>query len=62
MNKFVCETDWPVVSTDKGKVRGIYYNGNYIFKGIPYAKAGRFKCPQRLIHGMASGMQHIMAT
>ena len=45
MEKFICESDWPVVNTDKGKVRGYYYDGNYIFKGIPYAKAARFKQP-----------------
>ena len=45
MEKFLCESDWPVVNTDKGKVRGYYYDGNFIFKGIPYAKADRFKQP-----------------
>jgi len=45
MNKFICKQDFAVVSTESGKVRGYYYDGNYIFKGIPYATAKRFQMP-----------------
>ena len=33
------------VSTVSGKVRGYYSDDLYIFKGIPYAAAGRFQAP-----------------
>ena len=45
MNKFIYKPDAATVSTKYGRVRGYYYNGNYIFKGIPYAKAKRFRAP-----------------
>ena len=45
MQKFICEADWPAVKTQSGFVRGFYYDGNYIFRGIPYAKAARFHAP-----------------
>lgn len=35
-----------VVQTQSGKVRGYVHNGIYTYKGIPYAKAGRFEAPQ----------------
>ena len=46
MKRFFCEADAPLVRTEKGTVRGYYYDGNYIFKGIPYARAKRFHAPE----------------
>ena len=46
MNDFYCEVDKPLVKTKGGNVRGYYYDGNYIFKGIPYARARRFHAPE----------------
>ena len=43
---FVCELDYPVVETDRGRVRGYYMNGLFYFRGIPYAKADRFMLPR----------------
>ena len=33
----------PVLETTSGKLKGYFYDGEYIFKGIPYAQAERFK-------------------
>lgn len=44
--KFVYDRETAVVQTDKGKVRGYFYDSMYIFKGIPYAKAERFHAPK----------------
>ena len=46
MKQFFCEADKPVVKTKCGNVRGYYFDGNYIFKGIPYAQARRFHAPE----------------
>lgn len=35
-----------VTQTQSGKVRGYIHQGIYTYKGIPYAKAGRFEAPQ----------------
>ena len=43
--KFVYDEDTAVVETESGKVRGYFYDDQYIFKGIPYAKARRFHAP-----------------
>ena len=45
MAVFRCEADWPAAETKSGKVRGFFYEGEYIFRGIPYAKAERFHAP-----------------
>lgn len=37
--------DVPVLETTSGKLKGYFYNGVYIFKGVPYAHAGRFQMP-----------------
>lgn len=39
--------DIAVVSTESGKVRGYVHNSIYTYKGIPYAKAGRFMAPTK---------------
>ena len=35
-----------LVKTDRGMIRGYYYDGIFHFKGVPYAKARRFCRPQ----------------
>lgn len=37
--------DVPVLSTTSGKLKGYFYDGTYIFKGVPYAHADRFQMP-----------------
>lgn len=37
--------DVPVLETTSGKLKGYFYDGQYIFKGVPYAQAGRFQVP-----------------
>ncbi len=43
---FIYDDKTAVVETEKGKVRGYFYDDMYIFKGIPYAKARRFHAPE----------------
>ena len=38
--------DVPVVATTSGKLKGYFWEGEYIFKGIPYAQAKRFQMPE----------------
>ena len=38
----------PVVKTKAGKLKGYFYDGEYIFKGIPYAQAKRFQMPEEV--------------
>lgn len=40
--------DVPVLETTGGKLRGYFYNGAYIFKGVPYAYADRFQMPKEM--------------
>lgn len=37
--------DVPVVKTTSGELQGYFYDGEYIYKGVPYAQAGRFQMP-----------------
>ncbi len=39
--------DVPVLETTGGKLKGYFYDGEYIFKGIPYADADRFQMPRQ---------------
>ena len=48
MHTFICDNEKTVVKTDKGIVKGYYYDDLYIFKGIPYAKAKRFHAPKEV--------------
>ena len=38
--------DVPIVNTTSGKLKGYFWEGEYIFKGIPYAQAKRFQMPE----------------
>lgn len=38
--------DVPVIETTSGKLKGYFYDGAYVFKGVPYAYADRFQMPQ----------------
>ncbi len=38
--------DVPPVQTKAGKLQGYFFDGVYIFKGIPYAQAKRFRMPE----------------
>ena len=48
MDKFVCAADYPVVQTEAGKLRGYVWNDTFIFKGIKYADAKRFRRPEKV--------------
>lgn len=37
--------DVPVLETTSGKLKGYFYDGAYIYKGVPYAHADRFQMP-----------------
>ncbi|MGN1155105.1 MAG: carboxylesterase/lipase family protein [Agathobacter sp.] len=43
--KTFCYDDVPVVETTSGKLKGYFYDGTYIYKGVPYAYADRFQMP-----------------
>jgi len=43
---FICSPTEPIVKTDRGEVRGFYFDGVYTFRGVPYAKAERFMSPE----------------
>ncbi len=38
----------PVLETTGGKLKGYFYKGEYIFKGVPYAYAERFQMPGKI--------------
>ena len=46
--EFRYDTDFPVITTTTGKVHGYEYDHVMIFKGIPYAKAERFRAPEKV--------------
>ncbi|CRK83384.1 carboxylesterase/lipase family protein [Neobacillus massiliamazoniensis] len=45
--KFVFD-EVPVVQTKAGQLKGYFYDGVHIFKGIPYAQAKRFQMPEEV--------------
>lgn len=44
--KFICDDRSTVAETNKGKLRGYFYDGVFCFKGIEYASARRFRQPE----------------
>lgn len=42
----ICNLDEPVVSTPKGKLRGVQVGDGFIFRGVKYADAARFEMPK----------------
>ncbi len=48
MPKFICDKEYPVVATEKGKLRGFVYDGIFTFYGIRYARARRFQMPEEV--------------
>lgn len=46
MARKFCFDDVPVLETTGGKLKGYFYDGAYIFKGVPYAYADRFRQPR----------------
>lgn len=38
----------PIVQTSSGKLKGYFWEGEYIFKGVPYAQAKRFHMPEEV--------------
>ncbi len=46
MKKFIYNDKTAIVRTDRGRIRGYFYDDMYIFKGVPYAKARRFHAPE----------------
>ena len=47
MSLFKCD-DSTIVSTNKGKLQGYFYDGVFVFKGIHYAEAERFMQPREV--------------
>lgn len=45
-NQFQYDENTAVVSTTHGRIRGYLWNGIYVYKGVPYAKAKRFHAPE----------------
>ena len=43
--KYFMSDDRTIVATRAGKVKGYFFDGSYIFKGIHYAEADRFEQP-----------------
>lgn len=44
----ISNPDFPVVETDKGKLRGLWEEGIFLFRGVQYAQADRFHLPREL--------------
>lgn len=48
MEKIFRYDDVPILETTGGKLKGYYYDGAYIYKGVPYAQAKRFQMPEEI--------------
>lgn len=44
--EFWCDSTGPIVQTTAGKIRGYRLDGTYMFRGVKYADAERFKMPK----------------
>ncbi len=44
----ISNPDYPVVETPKGKLRGLWEEGVFLFRGVQYATAKRFHLPQEV--------------
>ena len=44
----ISNPDYPVVETPKGKLRGLWEEDVFIFRGIRYAQAKRFRLPEEV--------------
>ena len=44
----ITNPDYPVVETRQGKLRGLWCEDVFIFRGVQYARAGRFQMPQEV--------------
>ena len=42
----ISNPDYPVVQTRAGKVRGLWEEGTFLFRGVQYAQARRFHMPE----------------
>lgn len=49
--KFIYNDKTAIVETDKGRIRGYFYDGMFIFKGVPYAKPDGSMRLSRLMPG-----------
>lgn len=50
--KFIFDDKTAIVETEKGKVRGYFYDDMYIFKGIPTRRRRDSMHPNRQMPGM----------
>ncbi|MBQ9048039.1 MAG: carboxylesterase/lipase family protein [Solobacterium sp.] len=48
MSSFTVKKNFPVVNTDKGKLRGFLSDGIFTFYGVRYARAERFHQPEEI--------------
>lgn len=46
-DEIIAGKDIGVIEIESGKIRGYIHNGTYVYKGIPYASAGRFMPPEK---------------
>jgi len=48
MAKIFMYDEIPAVKTTAGALKGYFFDKTYVFKGIPYARAGRFQMPEKV--------------
>lgn len=47
-SKVVCSPDYPLVQLNSGKLCGLEIDGTFVFRGVPYAEAQRFRLPTKI--------------